>query len=105
MKTRKIQKTVLNYIKNNGINLAFEYDTNRITILESIKNYLLEFTIKYSIDKKNYVPQSRENPESYDVEFTPLSINDVSVYYKDRLVELTNEQTLELQKALEINIV
>ncbi len=80
--------------------INFEEDNNFITVIENHGQYQLEFTLYYTSRRTNISPETREQPEHYDLEVTITSHDSIQVYNRSGLIEITETQENTLSEII-----
>lgn len=101
---KETTKKIIGYIKNTEFNVPYNTMSNCELVTKKLGGYMLEFTVTYDQKVKNYISASYEQPEEYDISFTPKEINDVCVYVNNEILELNEDFYASIKNELENNI-
>lgn len=94
-------KTFLHTLKKEGFTALYKESEDSIIVRTFIEGFLLEFVLEYDSHRKNYMPETFDNPEEYDLAFENTGFNNVAVYKDEVLVDLSEEEVLQIEATLE----
>lgn len=97
-------KKLTQLIEKTDFCINYTTQNDRVLIQQKTGCYLIEFILFYDKIYTNYIASDYMNPEEFDVNFEPLEISDLIIYYKNEPLELSDEEIENLKTLIEIKI-